>query len=77
MKLICAFVFAYAKCWFSHDTAQVCYGLLWLKHWRAKEAGVVKDYFMMSKNLRQFSVEMYVPGNCQGNLNGFPQHRYI
>ena len=21
--LICAFVFAYAKCWFSHDTAQV------------------------------------------------------
>ena len=22
-KLICAFVFAYAKCWFSHDTAQM------------------------------------------------------
>ena len=21
--LICAFVFAYAKCWFSHDTAQM------------------------------------------------------
>ena len=25
MKLICVFVFAYAKCWFSHDAAQ-----LWL-----------------------------------------------
>ena len=24
MKLICAFVFAYAKCWFSHDAAHVC-----------------------------------------------------
>ena len=23
-KLICAFVFAYAKCWFSHDTAYTC-----------------------------------------------------
>ena len=22
-RLICAFVFAYAKCWFSHDTAQL------------------------------------------------------
>ena len=22
-KLICVFVFAYAKCWFSHDAAQV------------------------------------------------------
>ena len=22
-KLICAFVFAYAKCWFSHDMAQM------------------------------------------------------
>ena len=24
-KLICAFVFAYAKCWFSHYTAQIIY----------------------------------------------------
>ena len=23
MKLICVFVFAYAKCWFSHDVAQI------------------------------------------------------
>ena len=23
MKLICAFVFAYVKCWFSHDAAQL------------------------------------------------------
>ena len=23
-KLICVFVFAYAKCWFSHDVAQFC-----------------------------------------------------
>ena len=22
-KLICVFVFAYAKCWFSHDAAQM------------------------------------------------------
>ena len=22
-KLICVFVFAYAKCWFSHDAAQI------------------------------------------------------
>ena len=22
-KLICAFVFAYAKCWFSHDVVQM------------------------------------------------------
>ena len=22
-KLICVFVFAYAKCWFSHDVAQI------------------------------------------------------
>ena len=22
-KLICSFVFAYAKCWFSHDAAQI------------------------------------------------------
>ena len=22
-KLICVFVFAYAKCWFSHDVAQM------------------------------------------------------
>ena len=25
MKLICAFVFAYAKCWFSHDGAQMVF----------------------------------------------------
>ena len=24
VKLICAFVFTYAKCWFSHDMAQMC-----------------------------------------------------
>ena len=24
-KLICVFVFPYAKCWFSHDTAQLSY----------------------------------------------------
>ena len=23
MKLVCAFVFAYAKCWFYHDTAHL------------------------------------------------------
>ena len=23
-KLICVFVFAYAKCWFSHDAAHIC-----------------------------------------------------
>ena len=26
-KLICVFVFAYAKCWFSHDAAQMFYNL--------------------------------------------------
>ena len=25
-KLICIFVFAYAKCWFSHDTAHFLFG---------------------------------------------------
>ena len=25
VKLICAFVFAYAKCWFSHEAAQMSY----------------------------------------------------
>ena len=25
VKLICIFVFAYAKCWFSHDAAQMCW----------------------------------------------------
>ena len=79
MKLISAFVFAYVKCWFSHDTAQVCYGFMTVEALEGKGSRVVKEYFMTSKNLRQFSVEMYVPGNCQGNLNGFPQHtcRYI
>ena len=24
-KLICAFVFSYAKCWFSHDVAHIVY----------------------------------------------------
>ena len=24
-KLICVFVFAYAKCWFSHDTAHMSF----------------------------------------------------
>ena len=24
MQLICTFVFAYAKCWFSHDMAHIC-----------------------------------------------------
>ena len=24
-KLICVFVFAYAKCWFSHNAAQINY----------------------------------------------------
>ena len=27
MKLICAFVFAYADCWFSHEAAQIYLGL--------------------------------------------------
>ena len=26
-KLICVFVFAYTKCWFSHDTAQISFGI--------------------------------------------------
>ena len=26
-KLICVFVFAYAKCWFSHDTAHIARNL--------------------------------------------------
>ena len=26
-KLICIFVFAYAKCWFSHDAAHMCFRL--------------------------------------------------
>ena len=24
LKLICAFVFAYANCWFSHEAAHIC-----------------------------------------------------
>ena len=27
-KLICVFVFAYEKCWFSHDAAQMLFGLM-------------------------------------------------
>ena len=26
-KLICVFIFAYAKCWFSHDVAHILLGL--------------------------------------------------
>ena len=34
-KLICVFVFAYAKCWFSHDVAQMlcCYDLMCRSGW--------------------------------------------
>ena len=28
-KLICVFVFAYAKCWFSHDTAHILCDISW------------------------------------------------
>ena len=31
-KLICVFVFAYAKCWFSHDAAHLIKYLYLIKH---------------------------------------------
>ena len=31
-KLICVFVFAYAKCWFSHDAVHMSYKVV-LRHW--------------------------------------------
>ena len=27
-KLICVFVFAYAKCWFSHDVAHILFAIV-------------------------------------------------
>ena len=30
-KLICAFVFAYADCWFSHVAAVLCFGVVYLE----------------------------------------------
>ena len=29
VKLICAFVFAFAKCWFSHDAAHILFWVPW------------------------------------------------
>ena len=39
-KLICVFVFAYAKCWFSHDAAHIVINVLKIDDNRCKQTEI-------------------------------------
>ena len=49
MKLICVFVFAYVKCWFSHDAAQI----FWFvgRQWKVAKACSLLAVFLFRQSL--------------------------